>query len=89
MKQYVGRDASQKETSVCEVNGEDQVLFEGKVKSDPGRTPRCLAGWRRIRRASDLRLGRWPVGCGMNVVGLIFQWFASRPAYPRDFVHPH
>jgi transposase len=36
MKQYVGLDVSQKETSVCVVNEVGQVLFEGTAKSDPG-----------------------------------------------------
>src|SRR3954452_24844905 len=36
MKQYVGLDVSQKETSVCVVNEVGQVLFEGKAKSEPG-----------------------------------------------------
>jgi transposase len=36
MKQYVGLDASQKETSVCVVNEVGHILFEGKAKSDPG-----------------------------------------------------
>ena len=36
MKQYVGLDVSQKETSVCVVDEVGQVLFEGKAKSDPG-----------------------------------------------------
>jgi hypothetical protein len=36
MKQYVGLDVSQKETSVCVVNEAGEVLFEGKAKSDPG-----------------------------------------------------
>lgn len=36
MKQYVGLDVSQKETSVCVVNEASEVLFEGKTKSDPG-----------------------------------------------------
>jgi transposase len=35
MKQYVGLDVSQKETSVCVVNESGQVVFEGKAKSDP------------------------------------------------------
>jgi transposase len=51
MKQYVGLDVSQKETSVCVVNEAGQFLFEGKVKSDPGaltallreRAPACGA----------------------------------------------
>lgn len=36
MKQFVGLDVSQKETSVCVVDEVGQVLFEGKAKSDPG-----------------------------------------------------
>jgi transposase len=36
MKQYVGLDVSQKETSVCVVNETGQVTFEGKANSDPG-----------------------------------------------------
>jgi hypothetical protein len=36
MKQYVGLDVSQRETSVCVVNEAGQVTFEGKAKSDPG-----------------------------------------------------
>ena len=36
MKQYVGLDVSQKETSVCVVSDTGQVIFEGKAKSDPG-----------------------------------------------------
>jgi transposase len=36
MKQYVGLDVSQRETSVCVVNETGRVVFEGKAKSDPG-----------------------------------------------------
>ena len=36
MKQYVGLDVSQKETSVCVVNSAGLIVYEGKVKSDPG-----------------------------------------------------
>ncbi|MHC2764328.1 hypothetical protein ACVIU7_009442 [Bradyrhizobium liaoningense] len=36
MKQYVGLDVSQKETSVCVVNEAGRISFEGKAKSDPG-----------------------------------------------------
>ncbi|MBN8973637.1 MAG: IS110 family transposase [Rhizobiales bacterium] len=35
MKQYVGLDVSQKETSVCVVDEAGQIIFEGKAKSDP------------------------------------------------------
>lgn len=36
MKQYVGLDVSQKETSVCVVNEMGTIIFEGRAKSDPG-----------------------------------------------------
>ena len=36
MKQYVGLDVSQRETSVCVVNDAGQSIFEGKARSDPG-----------------------------------------------------
>ena len=36
MKQYVGLDVSQKETSVCVVDESGRVVFEGKAKSNPG-----------------------------------------------------
>ena len=36
MKQYVGLDVSQKETSVCVVDETGRIVFEGKAKSDPG-----------------------------------------------------
>jgi hypothetical protein len=36
MKQYVGLDVSQRETSVCVVDQDGQIDYEGRVKSDPG-----------------------------------------------------
>lgn len=36
MKQYVGLDVSQKETSVCVIDETGKTLFEGKGKSEPG-----------------------------------------------------
>lgn len=36
MKQYVGLDVSQKETSVCVVDETGRTIFEGKAKSNPG-----------------------------------------------------
>jgi transposase len=53
MKQYVGLDVSQKETSVCVVNEVGQVLFEGKAKSDPG----ALAALLRKRAPHAERIG--------------------------------
>ena len=53
MKQYVGLDVSQKETSVCVVNEVGQVFFEGKAKSDPG----ALAALLRKRAPHAERIG--------------------------------
>ena len=77
MKQYVGLDVSQKETSVCVVNEVGQVLFEGKAKSDPGALAALLR--KRAPRAERrvLRPGRWQAGYGTNCVGSIFRWSAS------------
>lgn len=36
MKQYVGLDVSQRETSVCIVDQVGRTVYEGRVKSDPG-----------------------------------------------------
>ena len=36
MKQYVGLDVSQRETSVCVVDDAGKPVFQGKAKSDPG-----------------------------------------------------
>ena len=36
MKQYVGLDVSQKETSVCVLDEEGRLVFEGKAQSTPG-----------------------------------------------------
>ncbi|WP_412065695.1 hypothetical protein [Rhizobium sp. SYY.PMSO] len=36
MKQYVGLDVSKKETSVCVVDKNGRLIFEGRAKSDPG-----------------------------------------------------
>jgi transposase len=37
MKQYVGLDVSQKETSVCVIDERGRPVFEGKAKSTPAR----------------------------------------------------
>jgi transposase len=36
MRQYVGLDVSQKETSICVVSETGQLVFQGRAKSDPG-----------------------------------------------------
>jgi hypothetical protein len=53
MKQYVGLDVSQKETSVCVADEVGQNFFEGKAKSDPG----ALAALLRKRAPQAERVG--------------------------------
>ena len=53
MTQYVGLDVSQKETSVCIVDEQGRIIFEGKVLSDPG----ALAKVIRKRAPSAERIG--------------------------------
>jgi len=65
MKQYVGLDVSQKETSVCVVDEQGRLMFEGKVKSTPG-APADFADARLKQSASALKLARWQAGFGMN-----------------------
>ncbi len=77
MKQYVGLDLAQKETSVCVVNETGQVLFEGKAKSDPGALTALLRKRAPHAERIGLETGRRRVGYGMNSVGSIFRWFAS------------
>jgi hypothetical protein len=36
MRQYVGLDVSQKETSICVVSETGQLVIQGTAKSDPG-----------------------------------------------------
>ena len=43
MKQYVGLDVSQRETSVCVLDEEGRTVFEGKAPSDPGALATLLA----------------------------------------------
>lgn len=53
MKHYVGLDVSQKETSVCVVDGEGRLVFEGKAASTPG----ALANLIRKRAPSAEHIG--------------------------------
>jgi hypothetical protein len=53
MKQYVGLDVSQRETSVCVLNETGHILFEGKAKSDPG----ALTALLRARAPHAERIG--------------------------------
>ena len=43
MKQYVGLDVSQRETSVCVLDEQGRIVFEGKAPSDPGALAKLLA----------------------------------------------
>ena len=45
VKHYVGLDVSQKETAICVVDQDGKVLFEGKVRSDPGALAKAIHKW--------------------------------------------
>lgn len=66
MKQYVGLDFSQKETSVCVVNEVGRSCSRERPSPTRGRSRHCFASGRHRRSASDLRPARWRVGYGMN-----------------------
>lgn len=53
MKQYVGLDVSQRETSVCVVDDAGKTVFQGKAKSEPG----ALAELLRKRAPNAERIG--------------------------------
>jgi transposase len=53
MKQYVGLDVSQRETSVCVIDEAGKVIFEGKARSEPG----ALAELLRKRAPNAERIG--------------------------------
>ena len=80
MKQYVGLDVSQKETSVCVVDESGRVVFEGKAKSNPGALACLLRNMRREQSASASRPERWRAGFGTSSGGYIFRWSASMRA---------
>ena len=82
MKQYVGLDVSQKETSVCVVDEVGQVLFEGKAKSDPG----ALTALLRKRAPQAERIG-FETGAMASWLWhelrrVVSQWFASTRGMP-------
>lgn len=43
MKHYVGLDVSQKETSICVVDGGGKVVYEGRAASEPGALAKVIA----------------------------------------------
>lgn len=66
VKQYVGLDVSQRETSVCVVDDAGKTVFQGKAKSDPGALTSCCVNVRLTPSASDLRLVPCPAGSGTS-----------------------
>ena len=53
MEQYVGLDVSQEQTSVCVVDGDGKVIWEGKCTS----TPEAIAATLRTRAPEAVRIG--------------------------------
>jgi len=78
MKQFVGLDVAQKETSVCVLDETGQIMYSGTAKSDPGALTKLLRKKRRLTpNVSDSRLEQWRAGFGMSCGTLVFLWCAS------------
>ena len=77
MKQYVGLDVSQRETSVCVLNERGHILFEGKAKSDPGALTALLRARAPHAERIGFETGAMASWLWQNFVGSIFQWYAS------------
>jgi hypothetical protein len=80
MKQYVGLDVSQRETSVCVIDEAGKVIFEGKAGLNRGHWPSCFASVRQMPSVSASKPEQWQAGFGMNSGALIFPSFASMHA---------
>jgi transposase len=78
MKQYVGLDVSQRETSVCVLNETGHILFEGKAKSDPGGALTALPR-KRAPHAERIGFESGAMASWLctNFVGSIYRWSAS------------
>jgi len=62
VKQYVGLDVSQRETSVCVVDDAGKTVFQGKAKSDPGALTELLR--KRAPHAERIGFERVPCPAG-------------------------
>jgi hypothetical protein len=66
MKQYVGLDVSQNETSVCVIEESGKIDFEGKAPPSPVRSRDCFASVPRPPSVSALRAAPWRAGPGTS-----------------------
>ena len=67
MELYVGMDVSLKETSICVVDGNGEIVCEGTVISEPSAIADVHQGERQgARSASVSRPGRPRPGCGTS-----------------------
>jgi len=77
MKQHVGLDVSQKETSMCVVDERGRVVYEGKAKSEPGASTALLRKRAPNAERIGFETGAWRVGFGTSFGASIFLSFAS------------
>lgn len=69
MKQYVGLDVSQRETSVCVVEDAGKTVFQGKAKSDPGALTELLRKRAPHAERIGFETGACRAGSGMSLNG--------------------
>ena len=77
MKQYVGLDVSQRETSVCVVNETGHILFEGKAKSDPGALTALLRERAPHAERIGFETGAMASWLWHELRRVVFRWSAS------------
>ncbi len=61
MEQYVGLDVSLKETSICVVDTNGEIVFEGRVMSDPDAIATVIGEKACLREAATAKAGA--LGC--------------------------
>ena len=83
MKHYVGLDVSTKETSVCVVDDAGKLVFQGKVKSDPGALTSLLRKRAPLAERIGFETGAMSSWFGMSLRGSGCRSFALMPAMRR------